>query len=291
MLRVADTSINRTRLYQVGRNIQEHEACNHQVDHTRYLCAAIEQSAHLIENTQGATAGTRFVKVIRSNPGGLRRGIINHQSIRRLIEFTPLICNDTGESAGVNSSSDHEGLIAAFECRNDGELLRKFGWLVWAIRSNIAHGYKTPTGINFDAEKRDRLICEIVNPILHLLLGNMYGNPWRKLVVYGLLADSSTLRKALPGARFGRQAQLFGYIREDRGIKLFEPELAGDTVPSHEINLDYDSDDLAAVDRLEAPRFERKMLPVGFGGNLELAWVYCARRASPRKNIFSGEVD
>ena len=57
------------------------------------------------------------------------------------------------------------------------------------IRSNLKHGGKTPYGPDLDKSKRDESICEIVFPLLQMIMDIILEYPSKKLICYGTLKN------------------------------------------------------------------------------------------------------
>lgn len=67
-------------------------------------------------------------------------------------------------------------------------VVRALARLLYVVRSNIAHGWKTPHGPDLVSEARDRLVCERVLPVLEQTVEAVLAYPSARLVSYGTLS-------------------------------------------------------------------------------------------------------
>jgi hypothetical protein len=90
---------------------------------------------------------------------------------RLLTEFGRPILNDQAD--GPIAADEFEKAERSYERHRrgrqspdaDAELMRSVGRLLWTIRSNSMHGYKTPAG-PIGPNERDRKICDLASDVL-----------------------------------------------------------------------------------------------------------------------------
>ena len=95
----------------------------------------------------------------------------------------------------AKATAKHRSLAAAldeYERSTSDELferiVKRAAQLLYAVRSNIMHGWKTPYGPDLAQLQRDREVCRHVVPLQLLIIDLLLDRPSQKLVVYGTLA-------------------------------------------------------------------------------------------------------
>ena len=100
--------------------------------------------------------------------------------------------------------------------------IRKLGKLIYTVRSNVAHGAKTPYGPDEEQVKRDNEVLKICTPILKVIIEELYGAPSEKFFVYGTLMpgkENFDIIKKIDGEWIN--LELSGSITEKSGLKYF----------------------------------------------------------------------
>ena len=146
--------------------------------------------------------------VLKGVPRNYQDEFLRCEELRNLVELRPFIMNHNtlikggyrpGRKIGSNlirrATKEHRELVNAFNDyqRNPTsdakqEVLKKTVRLLYVVRSNIAHGEKTPYGPDLEKARRDEKVSGIVVPLLRKLLELIFDKPSQKLVVYGTLA-------------------------------------------------------------------------------------------------------
>ncbi len=121
------------------------------------------------------------------------------------------------------ASEEHHKSVNAYNTylsqKNDEAkecVMKRVAELLYIVRSNIAHGGKTPYGPDLKKKERDEEVCKVVMPLQRLLLNILFDYPDHKLVVYGTLAPGNVNHDIL--------SDLQG-VWEDCIVKLSPPYL------------------------------------------------------------------
>ena len=130
--------------------------------------------------------------------------------------------------------------------------------LLYIVRSNIAHGEKTPRGPDLNKNKRDNAVCEVVIPTQELLIDLLLAFPSQRLASYGTLSPGEVnhcIVGGIPGK--WKDCLLLGQIREEEGLKIYKWDTYGDEIAAKILS----SPDLpkrwGEIDRFEGARYGR----------------------------------
>jgi len=119
--------------------------------------------------------------------------IMNHGTLRRKgyrpdVEMEPDLVKDASEEHHKLKIA-YEDYLSQSDEKIEQRVLKRATELLYIVRSNIAHGEKTPYGPDFKKIERDGNVCRVVIPLQQLLLNVLLDYPDPKLVVYGTLAS------------------------------------------------------------------------------------------------------
>jgi gamma-glutamylcyclotransferase (GGCT)/AIG2-like uncharacterized protein YtfP len=147
--------------------------------------------------------------------------------------------------------------------------------LLYVIRSNIAHGEKTPFGPDREKSARDKIVCRATVPVQEEILDELLDHPSQRLVVYG------TLRPEAPNASMMEineakwlDCTIRGSIAERSGLRFFRANVSGEVhqvrcVLSHELPRQWDR-----LDAFEGSSYCRWLIPIAVGTDTTIANVY-----------------
>jgi hypothetical protein len=76
-------------------------------------------------------------------------------------------------------------------------VLKKLAEFLFVVRSNIAHGEKTPYGPDLDKARRDEEVSALVVPVQKVIIDLLFDRPSQKLVAYGTLCPGGSNEKML----------------------------------------------------------------------------------------------
>jgi gamma-glutamylcyclotransferase (GGCT)/AIG2-like uncharacterized protein YtfP len=208
--------------------------------------------------------------------------IMNHETLRRGhyrpdVDIPMTLLNDAMEK--------HRKLVASFRqlgTDSSDELarrvLKRLSDLLYVVRSNIAHGEKTPYGPDRRKVARDETVCAIVIPVQLLIVEMLLDCPRRRLIVYGTLAPGEANDELL-AASDGEwhQCCIRGSITTSNGLRRLHWNPANDEItvklfaskelPSHWQHLD----------SFEGTGYKRRLIPARIDSRIQAANVYLAR--------------
>jgi gamma-glutamylcyclotransferase (GGCT)/AIG2-like uncharacterized protein YtfP len=224
-----------------------------------------------------------------------QRYILKSEELTNLINLKPMILNHDilkrnkyrpGEtidkSLAKKASVEHRRLNNAYEdylstmsSDNQGRVMKRMAELLYVVRSNIAHGEKTPYGPDIEKVKRDEMVCSIIIPIQLTLLMLILDRPDFKLVVYGTLAPGEPNHYFLEDIKgVWKDCQISGKIKMYYDFPFFKWNPSS---PKIQVNL-FKSESLLKIwqelDQFEGSHYIRHIVPAFVEDNWEIAYVY-----------------
>jgi gamma-glutamylcyclotransferase (GGCT)/AIG2-like uncharacterized protein YtfP len=156
-------------------------------------------------------------------------------------------------------------------------VIKRVAELLYIVRSNIAHGEKTPYGPDLNKRERDEQVCACVVPLQELLLDILLGQPSKKLISYGTLAPSQpnhSLISDLTGE--WKECVIRGTMNQHQGLSrfLWNPNGSEQTASL------FSSNDLPnywdRLDRFEGGGYRRQLIPAKTKFGIEIGYAYIA---------------
>lgn len=140
--------------------------------------------------------------------------------------------------------------------------IKRIADLLYVVRSNVAHGEKTPHGPDHGKKARDAIVCRTIVPVQRLLLENLLEYPAKKLVTYGSLAPE--------GSNYGVVADITGSWGDVRirgtvthttqGLANFQwSEEQGD-IPAKLLTSDLLPENWQRIDDFEGALYARRLI-------------------------------
>jgi gamma-glutamylcyclotransferase (GGCT)/AIG2-like uncharacterized protein YtfP len=181
-----------------------------------------------------------------------------------------------------DATRQHRRLRASFSelrAANDPGLedrvIKRNGELLYVVRSNIAHGEKSPDGPDLNKTARDESVSAIVVPLLRLLFELIFERPSQKLAVYGTLAPGEVnyhILEHIPGR--WQDCRLRGVVERTSGLPtlLWKPhgnELKAKLFESAELVTHWER-----LDSFEGAGYKRWIVPVTIESGIAIANVY-----------------
>lgn len=210
---------------------------------------------------------------------GFRPSIMNHDTLRRRgyrpdIEIEPRLV--------IEATEEHRQLVNAYESYKESpstdtkeKLLKKTAQLLYIVRSNIAHGEKTPYGPDWKKVERDEKVSGVVKPVLLKLLGLIFDKPDQKLVVYATLAPGAPNESILEEIKgFWQQCEIKGKIVSYKGLKYFKWNPHGAEINVKMFVSEFLPDKLPNTDAFEGSSYHRILIPVKLENYLVIANIY-----------------
>lgn len=220
---------------------------------------------------------------------------LKSQELQQFVEFEPHIMNhDTFRRNGYlpnieikpnlirKATKNHRKLVNAYENFKKSpsddtkeKLLKKAAQLLYIVRSNIAHGEKTPYGPDLKKSERDEKVSGVVKPNLLKLLELIFDKPDEKLVVYGTLAPGASNRNILEEIKgIWQECKIKGEISSYAGLKYFRWEPARGEIDAKIFISKYLPDKLSNMDEFEGSMYHRILIPVKIEDYFVIANVY-----------------
>jgi gamma-glutamylcyclotransferase (GGCT)/AIG2-like uncharacterized protein YtfP len=149
--------------------------------------------------------------------------------------------------------------------------------LIYIVRSNIAHGEKTPFGDDIAKSARDESVCSATVPVQWLLTDILLNSPTNRLLVYGSLAPGENNHAIVANLQGSWQdCVVRGTLREKQGLRELIWNPTGGEVPAKL----FESTDLKAhwerIDRFEGSRYRRQFVLVKTPTDVCVANTYVA---------------
>jgi gamma-glutamylcyclotransferase (GGCT)/AIG2-like uncharacterized protein YtfP len=129
---------------------------------------------------------TELRSVVAFEPKILNHDVLNRCHYRPGSEIEPRLFSEASE---VHRKLTHAfSEVVSGDAATEDRVIKRTAELLYIVRSNLAHGEKTPYGPDVAKRQRDEAVCKVINPLQEILIDCLLGYPSRKLVVYGTLA-------------------------------------------------------------------------------------------------------
>ncbi len=265
----------------------------------RYLFDALNKAwtaFNAFQNKSGRSDEKSFTNlIIEGIPDGYVEEFIKSREFHNFVEFEPGIMNhDTLRRNGYRpdvevesylvrkATKEHHKLANAYENFKESpsddtkeKLLKKAVQLLYIVRSNIAHGEKTPYGPDLKKAERDEKVSGAVKPVLLKLLELIFNKPDQKLVVYGTLASSAPNESILEEIRgIWQECKIKGEISSYSGLKYFNWNPKEAEIDSKIFVSKFLPHELPNIDRLEGSNYHRILIPVKIEDYFLIANIY-----------------
>jgi gamma-glutamylcyclotransferase (GGCT)/AIG2-like uncharacterized protein YtfP len=211
--------------------------------------------------------------------------IMNHDTLRRH-GYRPDI--EINQNLIKYSTQEHQKFVIAYkdldlQSQRDKEIenrvLKRAAELLYVVRSNIAHGEKTPYGPDLKKSKRDEQVCAVVMPLQFLLFDLLLDSPERKLIVYGTLAPGEPNHHIISDLEGEWDTCIAeGDLIDFNGLMLFRWKPSGKRL---EMKL-FISPDLpkqwAKIDKFEGFYYKRRLIAAETDRGVSVANIYVDAR-------------
>jgi gamma-glutamylcyclotransferase (GGCT)/AIG2-like uncharacterized protein YtfP len=252
--------------------------------------ARLGLDARLDDDERGDTG--EFVAMMLRIPEARQRSLLEEESTSALAELDPILNHwvlsrdktyRPGKplSTGLQERASREHVEFVEELTRWQETqgsprraVRTLTRLLYVVRSNIAHGWKTPHGPDWEQESRDRSVAGRVYPAVLQLFETVLKNPRRRLASYGSLrpgeVNEAVLQQSggswMPGSVRGR-------VVERNGLKVLEHPREEVSTPVDVFETSEDTLEWSMLDRFEGTsRYQRVWVVV----QLELGYLTVA---------------
>ncbi|MFC1895624.1 hypothetical protein ACFL0Q_03035 [Thermodesulfobacteriota bacterium] len=222
---------------------------------------------------------------------------LKSDEVNSVVEFAPNIMNhDTLRRHGYRpdieiepdlvrkASKEHHKVVTAYKdflSRRDDQTIKRVlartAELLYVVRSNIAHGEKTPYGPDLKKRKRDQSVCETIVPLQRFLLNLLLDRPDRKLVAYGTLGPGKANYDMLSGLQGAwEECVLNGRIDKSKGLLFFTWHPGGPTIDAQLFISPILPNNWVHLDRFEGDAYRRRLAPVKRSSGISIASIYVA---------------
>jgi gamma-glutamylcyclotransferase (GGCT)/AIG2-like uncharacterized protein YtfP len=207
--------------------------------------------------------------------------IMNHDTLRRHryrpeAPITPQLSRE--------ATKEHRKLANAWhdlETGRNPDILKRTAELLYIVRSNIAHGEKTPYGSDLAKRKRDEQVCAVVVPLQLKLFDLLLDWPSRKLVVYGTLDPGQANHGVLADvAGEWQECELRGSIGLLHGLPVLSWNPNGAEVKAQLLSSSELPRRWEGIDAFEGNAYKRRLVPLITTTGILVAYVYLSSRAS-----------
>lgn len=197
----------------------------------------------------------------------LKPQIMNHRTLRRC-KYRP--DTEIEQSILKKVTREHQKALNAYEAFLDQQdnkdisrVIAKVTELLYIVRSNIAHGEKTPYGPDFKKIERDKKVCEVVEPLQKLLLNTLLDYPQQKLVVYGTLAPENVNRNFLTNIQGDwLDCIIHGNIDEVHKLFFFNWQPKGPPIKAWLLVSEMLPESWDQIDQFEGSDYKRILIPI-----------------------------
>lgn len=211
--------------------------------------------------------------------------IMNHATLRRY-RYRP---DQELEPQLVKKASEkHHEVVNAYNTylsqQNDEDkerVIKRAAELLYVVRSNIAHGEKTPYGPDLKKKERDEEVCRVVIPLQRLLLNVLFDYPERKLVVYGTLAPGNVSHSMLSDIQGGwKDCEVNGRVDEINGLPFFDWQPSGPSIKAQLFISAVLPRSWDRLDQFEGSKYKRILIPIRKSHRICIANIYVAHHNS-----------
>lgn len=211
--------------------------------------------------------------------------IMNHDTLRRY-QYRP--DREIEPQLVKKASEEHHKVVNAYNTylsqQNDEvkkRVIKRVAELLYIVRSNIAHGEKTPYGPDLKKKERDEEVCKVVIPLQRLLSNVLFDYPERKLVVYGTLAPGNVNNSMLSDIQGGWEVcEVNGRVDEISGLPFFDWQPRGPYIKVQLFISDILQRSWDRLDQFEGSKYKRILIPVTKSDGIYIANIYVANHHS-----------
>ena len=203
--------------------------------------------------------------------------VMNHDTLRRR-EYRP----DTTLAPDLvrDATQVHRQLVKAHsemsaDSATEDRVLKKAAELLYIVRSNIAHGEKTPYGPDLGKRPRDENVAAVVVPLQLVWFDYLLDCPRNKLVAYGTLAPGEPNHRVisdLPGV--WESCTLHGSVTLPDHLPVFSWNPLEPAVEARLFVSQHLSEAWPRIDQFEGAAYKRRLIPVNTSEGVTVASIY-----------------
>jgi len=219
---------------------------------------------------------TELRSVVAFEPKILNHDVLKRRRYRPGSEIEPRLFSEASEVHRKLTNAFSE--VSGGDPARENRIIKRTAELLYIVRSNLAHGEKTPYGPDLAKRDRDEAVCTVINPLQEILIDDLLGYPSRKLVTYGTLAPGQPNHGVVEGiSGTWTRCVVRGSVRHQLGFPVLTWNPSGPEVNAHLLI----SADLPnwwlRIDRFEGSNYKRHLIPALWNGEVILANVYIGK--------------
>ena len=265
----------------------------------RYLFDALNKTWTAFNDFQGELGRADIQSftqlLIEGIPNKYIEEFVESKELQDLVNFEPQIMNhNTLRRNGYRpdqeiepqlvkkASREHSKVVNAYNKylfhQNDEvkeRVIKRVAELLYIVRSNIAHGEKTPYGPDLKKKKRDEEVCKVIIPLQRLLLNVLFDYPDRKLVVYGTLTPGNVNHQIISEIQgdWGN-CVVNGHVREINGLTFFSWDPHGPPLKAQLFTSSLLPNRWKQIDEFEGSSYKRILIPIAKNDEIAIANIY-----------------
>lgn len=234
-----------------------------------------------------------FIALLQGLPPEEQERVLRDSRLRALVEFSPEVMNHftlnsrryrpgqpISDSDRRHATEEHRKLRSAHtrwiaDPHESARVLKNLAEFLYVVRSNIAHGEKTPYGPDLDKARRDEEVSSVTVPVLNAIANSLLGRPDRKLLAYGSLRpgqSNATVIEALGGE--WSPCRVRGRLSEIDGLVRLRWEPTAGYVDAMMLDSAALADSWQDLDDFEGSRYRRHLVSVRVDDHLCVANCY-----------------
>lgn len=216
---------------------------------------------------------TELRSLVAFEPKILNHDVLNRRRYRPGSEIEPKLFSDASEV--------HRKLTSAFsaiggeDAATEERVIKRTAELLYIVRSNLAHGEKTPYGPDLAKRQRDEAVCTVINPLQEILIDCLLGYPSRKLVAYGTLAPGQPNHEVVETiSGTWTPCVVRGSVRQQLGFPVLSWSPSGAEIQAQLLISGDLPQSWSRLDAFEGSAYCRHLIPAKLEGELIVANVY-----------------
>jgi gamma-glutamylcyclotransferase (GGCT)/AIG2-like uncharacterized protein YtfP len=254
----------------------------------------------LHEGNPGRADTPSFISLLQSMSEDSRSILLKSPVLKSLVDLTPRVMDHSVlKSRGYRPGQEitdpltqeatekhrklrnaHDALAEEKPDSTTDGVLKKLAEFLFVVRSNIAHGEKSPYGPDLDKARRDEEVSALVVPVQKVIIDLLFDRPSQKLVAYGTLRPGGSNEEILkPLGGDWQPCWVHGTVQERGSLTFLRWEPRGNAIEAMLFTAPSLADAWERLDRFEGNRYLRHLIPVQTEGMWVVANVYEARRS------------
>ena len=205
--------------------------------------------------------------------------VMNHSTLRDN-NYRPDVEMDP--ELAKKARKDHKNLVNAYRNAERDEsveaeirVVKRTSDLLYVVRSNLAHGEKTPSGPDREKIERDKTVCSVAVPLQRILIDFLLDCPSKKLVAYGTLAPGGPnyeLIQDIPGV--WERCKVRGSISISKGLPRLTWNTNGPDIDTNVLLSEQLPEKWPMIDAFEGNAYKRRLIIVSINGQTAVPNTY-----------------